>query len=145
MKKEMSTHAKAAKEIRTYLKTKKVLSKVTSDCYSMGTSVHIKLIDVRPEVATEIENEVNKYQYGDFDGMTDCYNYTNRRADLPQVKYVQVQRDLSDEMRASVRVFLEKKFDITDDKTARAKWDCWYDQAVWQTFSDRSDRIGFWR
>lgn len=33
---------------------------------------------------------VGKYQYGRFDGMTDSYEYTNSRKDIPQAKYVHV-------------------------------------------------------
>jgi hypothetical protein len=37
---------------------------------------------------------VDKYEYGTFDGMEDLYKYDNRRDDIPQVKYVFAQRNI---------------------------------------------------
>jgi hypothetical protein len=34
-----------------------------------------------------------KYQYGHFDGMTDMYEYSNPRSDIPQAKFVSVGWD----------------------------------------------------
>lgn len=41
-------------------------------------------------VLKQAEAIASKYQYGRFDGMTDCYEYTNTRKDIPQAKYVHV-------------------------------------------------------
>ena len=48
------------------------------------------------------------YQYGSFDGMTDSYNYTNRRSDIPQVKYVTESRTMSDPIRDFITNQLSK-------------------------------------
>ncbi len=38
---------------------------------------------------------------GRFDGMTDSYEYTNRRDDIPQVSYVFLNREISDDIYQS--------------------------------------------
>jgi len=71
---------------------------VTSDTYSMGNSVHISWTD-GPTVK-QVEEITNKYQYGHFDGMTDMYENTNSRDDIPQAKYVSCNRTISAELKA---------------------------------------------
>jgi hypothetical protein len=41
-------------------------------------------------VLKQAHEMARKYQYGRFDGMTDCYEYTNGSKDIPQAKYVHV-------------------------------------------------------
>lgn len=43
----------------------------------------------------QVKSIGNKYEMGSFDGMTDSYNYTNRRDDIPQVSYVFENREIS--------------------------------------------------
>jgi len=43
----------------------------------------------------EVDKIVGKYEVGHFDGMEDIYNYDNKRDDIPQVKYVFVNREIS--------------------------------------------------
>ena len=96
MKKEISIHAACAKEIRKELKSKFPTTKfsITSDSYSGGNSVRIEWED--GHTCESVENIVEKYQLGRFDGMTDSYTYDNRMSDIPQVKYVQFQRLFSE-------------------------------------------------
>lgn len=92
-----STHAETAKAIRKELKANfpNTKFKVTSSIFAGGNAVHIDWTDGEP--IKEVERITNKYQYGSFDGMIDLYEYTNSREDIPQVKYVQCQRTLSEE------------------------------------------------
>ena len=83
-----STQAKAAAEIRKYLKEKGIPAKVTSQSASMTSSVRIKVSDLHPDIFEEIEQHCMQYQYGHFDGMQDLYEYSNARNDIPQVKFV---------------------------------------------------------
>ena len=39
-----------------------------------------------------VEAITSKYKLGHFDGMTDSYEYSNRRDDVPQVAYVFLSR-----------------------------------------------------
>lgn len=50
-------------------------------------------------VTVAMVNEItSKYQLGKFDGMTDSYEYSNRRTDVPQVDYVFLSRDISEDI-----------------------------------------------
>jgi hypothetical protein len=71
---------------------------VTSDTFSMGNSVHISWTD--GPTSKQVEEITDKYQYGHFDGMTDMYEYTNSREDIPQAKYVSAHRKISEELTA---------------------------------------------
>lgn len=87
-----STQAQAAKAIRQELKKAFPNTKfsVTSESYSMGNSVHVYWTDRESEA--EVNEIVKKYQYGNFDGMTDSYEFSNKRQDIPQVQFVMTQR-----------------------------------------------------
>lgn len=102
-----STHAGASAAIKAELKKEfsNIKFSVTSDSYSGGNSVHISWIN-GPTVA-EVEKFSSKYQYGQFNGMEDIYEYTNSIEGLPQVKYVQEQRNLSDEIINEVAAQLQ--------------------------------------
>jgi hypothetical protein len=70
---------------------------VTSSNFSMGNSVDIHWTD-GPR-SKDVDSIVDQYQYGHFDGMTDCYNYRDISKDLgcPGAKYVMTQRSLTPE------------------------------------------------
>lgn len=53
-------------------------------------------------VTCKMVNEItSKYKMGRFDGMTDSYDYTNRRDDIPQVSYVFLNRTISQDIYES--------------------------------------------
>lgn len=102
----MTPHAAAAKEIRKTLKANfpNTLFKVQSSSFSMGNAVDIYIggraktvngfdVDKNCEnykLRERVKSMVSMYQYGKFDGMTDCYEYTNRQENIPQVKYIHI-------------------------------------------------------
>lgn len=94
MKKEISTHAKCAKEMRKELNEAYPLVKfsIRSSSFAGGTSVDISW-EGGPEIK-EIYKIVDKYRYGVFDLWTDCYEFNNTKKDIPQVKYVLCQREV---------------------------------------------------
>ena len=97
-----SRSAQTAAAIRTELKNAfpGIKFRVTSETYTGGSSVRIEYVDgVKRE---RVERVVCKYEQGRFDGMTDSYDYTNSRSDIPQVKYIFVERECSDETRAAI-------------------------------------------
>jgi hypothetical protein len=61
---------------------------------------------VTPEERNELESFCNKYQYGHFDGMTDCYEYSNTNENVPQAKFVFVRVDYSDEIKAEAAAYI---------------------------------------
>lgn len=91
-KRELTPWAAAAKAIRGELKEAfpETKFKVTSTSFSMGDAVDVRWTG-GPSVE-EVEQFTRKYQYGHFDGMTDIYDMSNSRDDLPQAKYVQTHR-----------------------------------------------------
>lgn len=94
-----STAANTAVAIRQELKNKfpGIKFSVTSDNFSMGNSVDIRWTD--GPTSDEVDSITSKYQYGHFDGMTDMYESSNRRSDIPQAKYVQTSRDMSEDVK----------------------------------------------
>ncbi len=116
--KKLSGHAAAAKAIRNELKNTypEIKFSVTSESFSMGNSVHISWYD--GPTTNEVDSIVKKYQYGHFDGMTDMYEYSNDRDDIPQTKYVQTSRTMSDETKEILTPFIEEIFKLN-------KFDCY--------------------
>lgn len=103
----MSTHAAASKAIKAELKKSFPLTKfsVRSDSYAGGNSVHIEWQN--GPTSDMVNQIVSKYQYGHFNGMEDIYEHTNRRNDLPQVKYVQVRREVCENTQEQVFKWLQ--------------------------------------
>jgi hypothetical protein len=95
-----STAANCAKAIKEELTTAfpGVKFYVKSSTFAGGNSVHIDWQD--GPTTEQVIKHTSKYQYGHFDGMQDMYEYSNRRDDLPQAKYVQESREMSTETRA---------------------------------------------
>ena len=87
--------AKTAKMIREALKElfPSVKFSVRSSNFSMGNSVDVSWTD--GPVYDMVNNAINRFQSGDFDGMTDCYNYRQDRPDHPTSKYVHSSREIS--------------------------------------------------
>ena len=87
-------HAKAAHAIRWELKRKYPghTFTVRSSRFSGGDSVTVGLPpDLDHEAVREIRTLLNKYQKGRFNGMTDGYDYDNKRDDVPQVMFVHAE------------------------------------------------------
>lgn len=111
-----SEQAQAAAMIRKHLKAHGIKARVTSASGSMTSSVNVTIKDdVLPATRKAIENYCNQFQYGHFDGMQDLYEYSNSRDDIPQVKYVMINTDYSDEIRQEVYEYLCANFaDFSD-------------------------------
>ena len=46
----------------------------------------------------EVADLLAKYKYGKFNSSDDCYEITNSRKDIPQVKYVYYKREMSEDV-----------------------------------------------
>ena len=98
----ISDHASAAANIRRELKKQwsKTKFSVTSKSFAMGNSVTVSWTD--GPTTRDVERAVTaKYQEGDFDGMTDCYENRKRgrlfRDLFGGAKYVHETRSISEE------------------------------------------------
>jgi len=90
-----SNHAAAAAAIRAELKRRGIAGTVRGRGYSGGNSVNVTVTDLPPREAIALKVFCWDYQVGSFDGATDCYEYSNRSDDLPQVKFVFVTNQIS--------------------------------------------------
>ncbi len=71
--------------------------------FSVTSDYNSILIRYRDGVATEkVEALTDKFEMGDFNSMEDIYEYSNRNPDLPQVKYVFIDREMSQEAEAAI-------------------------------------------
>lgn len=121
---QISGHAATAAAIRKDLKTAfpDTVFQVRSDCFAGGDSVSINWTD--GPASQVVELLVGKYQRGHFDGMTDMYEYSNRRDDIPQVKYVQTQRRHSAELARKIAAELNSRYGY-EIKIRDSKYDGW--------------------
>ena len=91
--------ARCASEIRKVLKNKRIKASVRSSIFAGGDSVRVSIKELmHSKDFQDLRNELDKYQYGKFNGMIDLYEDTNIRNDIPQTKYltVQYENDLLD-------------------------------------------------
>lgn len=127
MTKQVSTHAAVAKMIRQHLKAIGVPAKVKSSSYSMGSSVRAEVADINPTLRKELSTFVDQFQYGHFDGMTDYYDISNCRDDIPQVKYTFLEVSYSDELKQKaynwVRAHMSGYNTADADYTKVSCWD----------------------
>ena len=134
----MTNSAMAAKAIKAELKRafSQIKFSVRSENFSGGNAVRISYDNGVPR--EEVEKVVGKYQYGSFDSSTDCYEYTNGREDIPQAKYVQVQRSISKDIQQSTKERLAEEYgfkDMNDEEEWRKKCGMWSDQAVYRALN----------
>lgn len=75
---------------------------VTSETFSMGNSVSIRWTDGPPK--GDIEKITSQYQYGNFNGMEDIYEYEAIDPDLgcDGAKYVSCSREISSKYKAQL-------------------------------------------
>lgn len=119
-----SSSANCATAIRDELKKEfpAVIFSVKSSNFAGGDSVHVSWNE--GPTTNEVDNFTKKYQYGSFDGMTDMYNYSNSREDLPQSKYVSTRREISEEVNDIVFKSL-KSLSSEDCTDYEIKQDCY--------------------
>lgn len=116
-----SKQAECAKLIRKELKENfpRTRFSVRSRSASCVTAVDIDWHD-GPTTA-QVEEVVGKYEYGHFDGMRDIYEMSNTRDDIPQVKFVQVHRKMTDAMYNQIAESVEKEYNIDRDDEAQCE------------------------
>lgn len=110
---KMSDHAAAAATIRAILKAEGIAAKVTSKSYAGGDNVSIGLADADPYESRLVVNIHGFFEYGTFDGYTDCYDH--KKSDqmisgLPTAKYVLMEFNYSEEMKEKAFNFIKECF-----------------------------------
>lgn len=147
--KTLSDHAAVAKAIRAELKRRGVAGRVTSSSFAGGNSVDVYTFDLPPTVAKELEAFCGQFMYGHFDGMTDCYEYSNKRSDLPQAKYVHLSNRTSATLEASIWEYCRRYFHGLEQAPETGyenlyvkELDCYGSQLVWRVFN--GSQGNFW-
>lgn len=107
-KREMSPHARCAKEIRQFLKKREIKASVISESFSGGNSVNIVFTDLNPKTFECIKKELEIFQYGTFNGMNDCYECDNLNENISQVKFLSVENRMSDKTIENIDEFILK-------------------------------------
>jgi len=92
----MSQYALAAKEIRKHLKENGIKASVRSSSASMTSSVDITLTDALPATVAAVRAYTEQYSWDD-----------NHRDDIPQARFVSVNNDKSDEIRAALSEYIQ--------------------------------------
>jgi hypothetical protein len=119
----LSNHASAAKLIRAKLKEHGIKAKVRASSASMTSSVDITILqDLSPAALEEVKSFCNRFQSGHFDGMTDSYEYSNSRDDIPQVKFVFISVEYSDEIKAKAKAYIADINGIDEYDRDRYEW-----------------------
>ncbi len=88
-----SAHAQVAALIKKHLKVKKIQSTVSSKSFAGGASVTVILINASDAVQKSVAEYCAQYEKGSFDGMTDSYDFSNVRGDIPQVKFLMIENE----------------------------------------------------
>lgn len=129
-KRELTPAAQCAKLIRGILKDEFPGQKfgVTSSNFSMGDSVNVEWTDGPTE--DELNKLIGHFQYGHFDGMTDMYEYSNTRKDIPQTKYLQLNRHLSEEVIRDFAKKTNKEYGTNHQTEDIAKCFMWHGEYV---------------
>lgn len=138
-KREPTMAAQTAKAIRKELKEQFPNTKfsVRAENFSGGNAVDIEWID--KQTSDEVDTVVKKYQYGNFNGMIDCYEYNNKNESIPQVRFVQVQRKISDETMEKVRLEISKDYGIDLQMNQwYSQFDCYGNDLLWREVHKKS-------
>ena len=137
-----SQHAVGAANIRRELKKAfpDVKFSVRSDSFSMGCSIDISWQD--GPTTTEVDALINKYQYADFDGMTDSTTYRDDPwSDVfGGAKYVHGQRKASAETIAALTPWAEEQLQNRDCCSAQGIWNA--NDVIWRMVSATSFPAG---
>jgi hypothetical protein len=106
-----SEHARCAKQIKIKLKHAfpTVEFSVKSSSFAGGNSVDVTWHN--GPTSEQVAKITHEYQYGHFDGMTDSYEYSNTRKDIPQTKYLHLNRFPSDAIKEQVFQYLKRTHD----------------------------------
>jgi len=136
----MSEPARTAQAVRKELKQAfpDIAFRVRSESFSMGDAVRVDYTDGVPD--SDVRKIIAKYEYGQFNGMIDLYEMTNMRHDIPQVKYLTVNREISTDVRNRTERKLADYWglDVNDDRAWLDKLGMWKQQAVWRELKDKS-------
>jgi len=118
-----------------------IIKKITSvryEAFSGGDAVRVSAVNLNKLERDVVESLLSEYKHGYFDGMTDCYNYTESKKPR-SAKYVTLSHEYSPDVKSRAKLLLKNTHDISDDTSAMKRWGCWYDQAIRRVLSNAKD------
>ena len=126
--------ALCAKMIKNILKNTfpDIVFSVKSQCYSGGDSVRVTYTNGVP--TKEVEKWIRQFEYGTFDGMTDMYTADNNRGDIPQTKYLFVNREISQKNLDAIRDDIIKRYGMSEwtNESCQKVFNSWPEQVIWR-------------
>lgn len=96
---KISEHAQVAKLLKK--KAKELGINVTSSrskSFAGGDSVYLHFDSGSDNAVSQLKDYSHQFKRGHFNGMEDIYEYSNRRDDVPQTKYLFLQDDRADKI-----------------------------------------------
>jgi len=141
-----SSQAQVAKLCKQYVTSLGIKCKATSESFSGGTAVNVKYTDVPPAMHKKICEHLSQYKYGHFDGMTDMYEYSNSRSDIPQTKYLSIDNNFSAGLKQRAWEYIRAHYNTDGlsavfsdlDSNARVR-EMWASQFMWQFLNGSID------
>lgn len=109
-KKQKTQAAQVAALCKKFVKSLGLECSVKSDNFSGGDSVRVTTYNANQKQRVEIEKYCDQFQRGHFDGMTDLYEYSNRRDDIPQTKYMFCEYSYSDDIKQAAYEWIKEHF-----------------------------------
>lgn len=103
----MSDAVKVAKLIRQELKKHGIHGSVRKSSFDC---VRVTITDELPATRDAIESFCSQFKLGHFDGMTDCYEYSNTQDDIPQVKFIFVTNTFTNGFTKSAEEYVEQNY-----------------------------------
>ena len=101
-----------AKILRAHLKEQGIKGTVRAKKVGSSSSVDVSLTNGTPAQIAAVASFALKYKYGKFNGMTDGYDMTNSRDDIPQVGYLTVWGSHDDETKQTALDTLSNRFNL---------------------------------
>jgi hypothetical protein len=121
------------KDLKNHPNIREKITSIRYRSFSMGDAVDVDAINLHKEEREILESILNEYEAGYFDGMTDMYEYKRGPSTKERTaKYVHLHNEFSDLYKQAAKNYLAKIFDVIDDATAMAKWNCWYDTLIYR-------------
>lgn len=139
-----SAQAQVASQIRKSLKAAGIQCKVKSRSFAGGNSVDVEVFDQLPATMAILEAEFAQYQYGHFDGMTDSYEYSNSRDDIPQTRFLHIANVYSKDIRQAAWNWTRANYSDFANSPADVAEAYLYDDSMALNQTLNQAKGGFW-
>lgn len=116
-----------------HLMIAKKIKSVTYETYSGGCTVNVKALCLRKKEREILENLLEEYKYGSFDGMTDLYSLKEvPSTKLRTAKHVFLNNEWTKEIVEAAWLDLKKKYGKEIENDCLGITGRWKDQLIWE-------------